>query len=121
MPLHAAELTANSASGDNRRGAATQGAQGGAAIDEYEARVIRWIDEHKRHPGRVNGIVTVQFVVDRHGRLRNSRIAQSSGDNRLDQIALSQLREAAPLPRPSRDLTWDTHEMRVRLDYRSRV
>ena len=103
---------------DSRRGSETSGARSQAADDEYEARVIRWIDQHKKHPGRVNGVVTVKFIVDRHGRMRDARITQSSGDGRLDQLALAQLREAAPLPRPARTVTWHTREMQVRLDYR---
>lgn len=104
--------------GDDRRGAPTQGAQGGPQTDSYQAQVIRWLDARKQHPGRLQGVVTVKFIVDRRGRLRDSQVIASSGDPRLDRIALQQLREAAPLPRPHHDVTWQTREITVSLDYR---
>lgn len=111
--------TAGSAiTGDNRRGAPNQGAQGSQQVDTYEAQVIRWLDARKRHPGRLEGVVTIKFEVDRRGRVRNCVVSKSSGDGRLDRIAQQQLREAAPLPRPPHDATWQTREMTVSLDYR---
>lgn len=104
--------------GDDRQGAPTQGAQGGAQTDAYEAQVIRWLDARKKHPGRLQGVVTLKFIVDRRGRLRSSQVSGSSGDPRLDRIAQQQLRDAAPLPRPPRDVTWQTREITVSLDYR---
>ena len=104
--------------GDDRRGASTQGAQGGTQTDSYEAEVIRWLDARKKHPGRLQGVVTLKFVVDRRGRLRDSQVTGSSGDPRLDRIAQQQLRDAAPLPRPPHNVTWQTREITVSLDYR---
>lgn len=107
------------AASDDRSGAPTQGAQGGPRDDIYEAQVIRWIDQHKRHPGRLEGIVTLRFEVDRRGRIRDCIITRTSGDPRLDRIAQQQLKEAAPLPRPPSDTTWQTREISVSLDFRS--
>lgn len=111
--------TGSVSSGDGRPGAPTQGAQGGARTDSYEAQVIRWLDAHKRHPGRLEGVVTIRFEVDRRGRVRDSVVTKSSGDPRLDRIARQQLRDASPLPRPPRDVAWQTREITVSLDYRS--
>lgn len=104
--------------GDDRRGASTQGAQGGRHTDTYEAQVIRWLDAHKQHPGRLEGVVTLKFEVDRRGRVRDCVVTQTSGDERLDRIAQQQLRQAAPLPRPPHDVTWQTRQITVSLDYR---
>lgn len=106
------------ATGDDRRGASTQGAQGGRHTDTYEAQVIRWLDAHKQHPGRLEGMVTLKFEVDRRGRVRDCIVTQTSGDERLDRIAQQQLRQAAPLPRPPHDVTWQTRQITVSLDYR---
>lgn len=114
-------MAGSAASGDERKGAATQGAQGAQQSDDYEAQVIRWLDAHKKHPGRLAGVVTIRFVVDRRGRLRDSVITKSSGDPRLDRIAQQQIREAAPLPRAPRDAAWQTREITVSLDYRRHI
>ena len=118
QPTPASRLAGSPVTGDERRGAATQGAQGGQQTDTYEAQVIRWLEAHKKHPGRLAGVVTVKFVVDRRGRIRDSLITKSSGDARLDRIAQQQLREAGPLPRPPLDVAWQTREITVSLDYR---
>lgn len=113
----------------SRGGARETPAQGAPALvnirrgertgaDTYDAQVIRWIERHKRHPGRVNGLVTVKLTVDRRGRLLSSQVTHGSGDTALDRIAMDQLRAAAPFPRPSSDVVWRTREITVRLDYR---
>lgn len=100
--------------------ARTTGASGGAQIDDYYARVLRWVEEHKRHPGGVTGVVTVAFTLDRRGRITEERVLTGSGRAGLDAAALRQLRASAPFPRPPSDATWRTREFRVRLDYRPR-
>lgn len=110
--------TSREKQGDNRSGSENAGARNASLVDEYEATVIRWIERHKRHPGQMQGIVTLAFSVDRRGRMRDCRIARSSGDTRLDQTALAQVNAAAPFPRPPRDVVWQTRQMQVRLDYR---
>ena len=114
-------VAGSAVTGDDRRGAPTQGAQGGTQSDDYEAQVIRWLDAHKRHPGRLQGVVTVKFDVDRRGRIRDCIVTKSSGDERLDRIAQRQVQQAAPLPRPPHDVTWQTREITVSLDYRRHV
>ncbi|WP_395943252.1 energy transducer TonB [Brevundimonas sp.] len=119
------EATATGAR-DSRRGlteggaARTTGASGGARIDDYYAHVLRWVEEHKRHPGGVTGVVTVAFTLDRRGRITKEQVLTGSGHAGLDAAALRQLRASEPFPRPPSDATWRTREFRVRLDYRPR-
>lgn len=117
-PSQTPPATRATSGGDARKGAPTSGAQGGSHDDQYEAQVIRWIDRHKQHPGRLQGVVTLAFDVDRRGRIHGCVIARSSGDSRLDRIAKQQVEAAAPLPRPSRDVTWQTRRITLSLDYR---
>jgi protein TonB len=111
---------------DSRRGltgggaAATSGANAGAQVDDYYARVLRWVETHKRHPGGVTGTVTVAFTLDRRGRVSDERILTGSGRAALDAATLRQIRAAEPFPRPPSDTTWRTREFRVRLEYRPR-
>lgn len=119
------EATATGAR-DSRKGlteggaARTTGASGGSQIDDYYARVLRWVEEHKRHPGGMTGVVTVAFTLDQRGRISEERVLTGSGRAGLDAAALRQLRASAPFPRPPSDATWRTREFRVRLDYRPR-
>lgn len=81
--------------------------------------MIAWLEQHKRHPGGVAGLIVVRFTLDRRGRLLTSSIASGGGETRLERIALAQLQEAAPFPRPPSDASWRTRSFVVRLDYRS--
>lgn len=100
-------------------GAPVIGAAAASTADAYEAAVLSWIERHKRHPGGAAGIVTVRFTLDRRGGIRASEVVASSGTSRVDQAALSQLKDAAPFPRPSPNASWRTRDFTVRLDFRS--
>lgn len=100
-------------------GALVLGAATASNTDIYEAAVLAWIERHKRHPGGLAGIVTVSFTLDRRGAVRASKIIDSSGIDRIDNAALSQLRNAAPFPRPSPMPQWRTRDFAVRIDFRS--
>jgi protein TonB len=100
-------------------GAPVIGAAAASTTDAYEAAVLAWIERHKRHPGGATGIVTVRFTLDRRGGVRASEVVASSGTGRVDQAALSQLKDAAPFPRPSPNVSWRTRDFTVRLDFRS--
>ena len=100
-------------------GAPVVGAAAASTPDAYEAVVLAWIERHKRHPGGPSGIVTVRFVLDRRGALRASEVLASSGVSSMDHAALSQLKDAAPFPRPPSDTLWRTRNFVVRLDFRS--
>lgn len=100
-------------------GAAAVGAAAASTPDAYEAAVLAWIERHKQHPGGPTGIVTVRFTLDRRGALRASEVLTSSGMGSVDHAALSQLKNAAPFPRPAADTLWRTRVFVVRIDFRS--
>lgn len=120
-PMRLPSVTHEASEGDDRKGAPDPGARGAADDDLYEAEVMRWIDRHKSHPGRLRGLVTLSFEVDRRGRILDCAIVRTSGDHRLDRIAQQQLKAAAPLPRPPHNTTWQSRKLVVSLDYRPHV
>ncbi|WP_409020590.1 energy transducer TonB [Brevundimonas vesicularis] len=81
--------------------------------------MIAWLERHKHHPGGIAGRIVVRFTLDRRGRLLASSIVARESEKRLERIALSQLQEASPFPRPPSDAAWRTRSFVVRLDYRS--
>lgn len=112
-------VRASTASPSPGAGAPLKGASGDQAADAYEAQVIAWLEQHKRHPGGIAGRIVVRFTLDRRGRLLASSVVSGEGEKRLERAALSQLQEAAPFPRPPSDTSWGTRDFTVRLDFRS--
>jgi protein TonB len=71
----------------------------------WQKAVISHLGRFKRYPDaararRIQGIVKVEFTIDREGRILDSRVAESSGSSTLDAEALATLRRADPLPAP---------------------
>jgi protein TonB len=54
---------------------------------------------HKPKAGQ-RGSTTVVFAIGENGALRGLRVGRSSGNTRLDQLALATVRNAAPYPPP---------------------
>ncbi|RZJ24721.1 MAG: energy transducer TonB [Brevundimonas sp.] len=96
------------------------GAAAAAETDVYAARVLAWIEQHKRHPGGARGVVTVSFRLDRRGRVSGLRLVRSSGVRSLDRSAMDQIVAAQPFPRPDAGTQWSTREFTVNIDYRAR-
>jgi protein TonB len=63
----------------------------------YDARVWASLARHKPRVGQ-SGSTMVSFVVAPNGALRSLRVSGSSGNPRLDQLALATVRNAAPFP-----------------------
>ncbi|WP_186132199.1 energy transducer TonB family protein [Burkholderia gladioli] len=80
-------------------GAATQAQYRDAVaqriLDANAARVL-----HGTPQAMLRSLVVVSFTVDRDGRLAQSSVYRSNGDDDAEAIALQSLRRAAPLPRP---------------------
>ncbi|KXV13253.1 energy transducer TonB [Caballeronia megalochromosomata] len=79
----------------------------GATLDEYKARIAQRIFE--RNPSLVlkgtpqamlRSFVLVSFTVDRGGRLVESSVYRTNGDDEAEATALASLRRASPLPAP---------------------
>jgi protein TonB len=73
-----------------------------AAIASWKSKLMAQLNRHKRYPsGSSNsGTAVVAFSVNRSGEVTSARLSRSSGDNVLDQEAVSLPRRASPLPKP---------------------
>jgi periplasmic protein TonB len=76
-----------------------------AVLHRWETELVAHIERFKRYPSTARargdrGVARVAFTIDGDGRVRGSRIVQSSGSPELDQEALTMLTRAEPLPRP---------------------
>lgn len=78
--------------------AATQA--GNAAAANYPGQVMRRIQRTRRERVNARGSAQVSFTIAANGALAAVGIARSSGSARLDQVALQQIRRAAPFPPP---------------------
>jgi protein TonB len=71
----------------------------------WQKALIRHLNRFKRYPESarsrgIQGVVEVEFTIDREGRVVALRVTQSSGSPTLDAEALATLRRANPLPAP---------------------
>ena len=87
--------------------------EGGKALEarraDYLARVLALIDRAKVYPLRARlagyqGRVSLSFVVEPDGEVREVRVLRSSGYPVLDRAAVKTVLKAAPFPPPPRDL-----------------
>lgn len=65
----------------------------------YASKVWSALARHKPKAGQ-RGSTTVVFAIGENGALRGLRLGRSSGNTRLDQLALATVRNAAPYPPP---------------------
>ena len=74
-----------------------------AAIASWRDLVVARLQQNKRYPSgaearREQGVVTLNFSVDRNGRVLARSIARSSGSAALDEEVLAMVQRAQPLP-----------------------
>jgi protein TonB len=65
----------------------------------YSSKVWSALARHKPRAGQ-SGSALVMFAIGENGGLRGLRIGRSSGNARIDQLALATVRGAAPFPPP---------------------
>jgi len=65
----------------------------------YASSVWSALARHKPRAGQ-NGSTTVVFAIGANGALRGLKVGRSSGNARIDQLALATVRGAAPFPPP---------------------
>lgn len=93
--------------------------------NDYALRLVRWLERHKRYPPELarevrDATVVLRFRIDPRGRIEQASVAGGSGMAWLDALALDQLRDAAPLPRPPAGLTAAERVFEVPLRFRAR-
>ena len=78
----------------------------------YGSQVWAALGRHKPRAG-VRGSATVVFSIGENGGLRGVKVARSSGNDRIDQLALQTVRSAAPYPPPPAGVATYT----IRIDF----
>jgi periplasmic protein TonB len=78
----------------------------------YGSRVWAALARHKPRAG-VRGSATVVFSIGENGGLRGVKVGRSSGNERIDQLALQTVRSAAPYPPPPSGVATYT----IRIDF----
>jgi periplasmic protein TonB len=125
-PLRSASLTQSERSGNLLAApSAMRGDAGEAGTTDYAGRVVEWLEHRKAFPSalrreRGDFTVVVRFRIDDRGRATDIMLAATSGKHWLDLIALDQVRDASPFPRPPTDLDASARSFEVPLRYRAR-
>lgn len=97
-------------------------AQPSNAKPTWEGLVLAALNREKRYPrdaqfSRRQGVPYIRFVMDRSGRVISARLEHSSGVRALDDEAVSLPRRAQPLPRPPEEVTGETIELVVPVEF----
>ena len=69
-------------------------------MSNYRGQVFRKIARAKRGRVNIRGATIVTLTIAPSGQLAGIGVARSSGSGKLDEIAVSQVRRAAPFPAP---------------------
>uniref|UniRef100_UPI0030F4B408 energy transducer TonB family protein n=1 Tax=uncultured Sulfitobacter sp. TaxID=191468 RepID=UPI0030F4B408 len=88
------------------RNAATQSARGsGRTISpaKWQSRLLAHLERRKPRSKGERGVAYVTFRLDAAGTVLSVRLARSSGNQAIDQAAVSLVRRASPVPPPPPD------------------
>lgn len=88
------------------------------AVPAWQRLLLSRLEQVKRYPSaaqfrREQGVATLRFTMDRHGRVLSARIEKSSGSDALDAETLALIRRAEPLPEPPPEVTGNSIELVV--------
>ncbi|MBB6261240.1 protein TonB [Paenochrobactrum gallinarii] len=77
----------------------------GISSDKWVSKLQAHLERQRRFLSRgmgsgAKGIVNISFVIDPSGQVLSARVSGSSGDVKLDQLALQTVQRASPVPAP---------------------
>jgi protein TonB len=89
----------------------------------WHKSLVAHINRYKRYPSeararKIEGEVSIEFTLDRHGQIIGSRVVKSSGSSLFDQEALAMLQRAAPLPAPPEQVPADGFSLVLPIHFR---
>ena len=95
------------------------------AKQDFKALVLAWIEKHKRYPESarrrgIEGKPMVRFRLDRSGRVLEASMARATGRRDLDEAAVRTIERADPFPAFPPELTDQTMEFTVPIDFSMR-
>ena len=101
-----------------RLGTAGGGQEGEIPRLNYKEQVLAWLKMHGRYPPQAarfaqNGTVTLEFKIDRSGRILFYRIVESSGYFLLDQAVRRMMDASSPVPPMPSNVPGDELHFRV--------
>ncbi|WP_296615416.1 energy transducer TonB [Sphingomonas sp.] len=96
--------------------------QSATAEQNWYSKVLAALERKKRYPGEAQrsgqeDVVYVKIFVDRSGRVMQSRISKSHGFGLLDDEVMSLVRRASPLPAPPKEVTGQTIDLLVPVEF----
>lgn len=124
-PAATVSTTASTTSAAPQRAGTREGldidAPNGASLD-YASRLRAWLEAHKTYPKRARmrreeGVVHVQFAVDREGRLLRGNVVHSSGFASLDAEAMAMLDRSNPFPGAPHTVRGERIEVRAPVEF----
>lgn len=83
--------------GQNAASAGISSAKWTSKLQSHMARNVRFLQRKSRN---AKGLVRITFVIDPTGNVLSARLAGSSGNPQVDQLALEVARRASPVPAP---------------------
>jgi periplasmic protein TonB len=106
---------------DSATGASGQTAASAGAAQEYARQLSAALSKAKPAGTGVRGTVRIKFVLSPQGLLASAEVLESSGNTRLDFLALEAVRRAIfPVPPPAMTLTELTYDVTYGFDERAR-
>lgn len=107
-----------------QRHAASQTLAGVApqAMVTWQAQVLGHLERFKRYPRaaqrrRQEGVVQVQYAVDRQGQVLRVALLRSSGRDTLDAEAVAAVQRASPLPAPPPEIDGEVVEVTTPVEF----
>lgn len=90
--------------------------------NDYASRLRAWLEAHKTYPKRARmrheeGVVHLQFAVDRQGRLLAGDVTKSSGHASLDAEAMAMLDRSNPFPGAPHGVRGDRIEISTPVEF----
>jgi protein TonB len=87
--------------------------------------LVAHLNRYKRYPvearaRNIEGVVRLEFTLDRSGQIVSSHIVQSSGSPLLDEEAMAMIRRAAPLPAPPQQVPGPAFSLAVPIKFRTK-
>ncbi|WP_404477696.1 TonB family protein [Novosphingobium sp. BL-52-GroH] len=94
----------------------------GTGKPTWEGQVLAALNKVRRYPREAmfrkqQGVPYIRFVIDREGRVLNSRLERSSSVASLDAEAVALPKRAQPLPRPPESVEGETIELVLPVEF----